>query len=195
MKDIIQCICFLLIDGYLFGSTVVKLVLMIFRYFKIKELEGDPYMGIKVHNISYEAKTHIFGIVSDIVMAVAMNSGYQYVAAVAADSQYRVYRFIYGVEAKGIFLLVITMLLLAVMSLLLLLFGQYAYLTPEGIVYLDKMFKTDKYRYTVDYEQVGENEYNRCLNVYKKNKNEKNPYRFQLMEKEEKALIWVDSFK
>lgn len=171
----------------IYASEMLKTVLMMKEmlsgYIELKSVRELPYNKVKLQNLQNSWKSQK----STLLWGILMLFGSGYVLYLVVDNSYSGYLF-------AAFLLMFLMSWINLVRVILVLrYGDEAYLTNLGIVAIDGIYENKKCRIVVESE-LSEGESGDCyIHAYKKGI--EYPYRFKILEREEVALEMVQAFK
>lgn len=172
------------------ASDFIQLCLVIQRYFQIRDLQRTPGLGIRLSNISYSRKNCIIYMCSSIVLVVSFYFAYKYYHDMISRTDKMVYIAIFTLASRSFLFFTAMSIMRVLISVMAVLFGEYAFLTPDGVVTIESSYPKGKCRYVMDYEQTGKDHYQKFISVYKKRL--KAPQRYLVIEKEEQVIQWVN---
>lgn len=157
-------------------TTIRNVCRAVSGYLEMKRISEIPYYGIRIKN-EYYKKGRVVGCILILLfyffVLYSLKSSYQF-----------------GIIYSIMFTVVIVTTVIDIVVIIIMgLFGKEGYLSYDGIATIDGIYKKGKYRFVVEKEQTV-TDGKTFITVYG-DKND--PYRFQIMEEEEKAIKMVES--
>lgn len=175
-------IIFIAINVVTLGKVVYRLCNTVLGYLELRKISAGSSSGVKLCNILYSEKKYT--LLFCMCALAIVGTGY---CCYLTIHYFPIIYFIVGFVLSAI-----SSVLDLIIFIMIYLYKDYAYLTTKGIVAIEGIYKKEKYRFVIEAElSKGENA-PRFINVYK-DKGEC-PYRFKILEQEEKVEQIINGF-